>query len=109
MSKLAVDQAKPGCKPKGGSRKKRDDDPRGVRRHPSGVWAIRYNCGQGHVHKARIGPIKSDAIRDYHERRRKAHVDPSWCPVQARRQDEERVLAAKEREGRRITFRKFAK
>jgi hypothetical protein len=58
---------------KGGwSTKKRDAAPRGVRRHPSGVWGIRYVCGAGCPHKERVGPIKQDAIRAYHQRRARA-------------------------------------
>jgi hypothetical protein len=44
---------------KGGARKKRDAAPRGVKRHPSGVWAIRFCCGLGCVHKERVGPVRA--------------------------------------------------
>ena len=64
------------------SHQKRDDAPRGVRRHPSGVWAIRFTYGAGHLHKEKVGPIKSDAIRAYHARA--GHgltIRPGWCPA----------------------------
>ena len=52
------------------SRKKKDAAPRGVFKHPSGVWAIRYACGAGcEKHEERVGPLKSDAIRAHAARR----------------------------------------
>jgi site-specific recombinase XerD len=94
---------------KGGARKKRDPAPRGVRRHPSGAWAIRYCCGLGCVHKERVGPIKGDAIRAYHERRRRAHEEPGWCPRIERQHEQERTRAEQECEARRVTFRDYAR
>jgi hypothetical protein len=42
------------------TRKKKDKAPRGVFRHPSGDWAIRFFCGQGHKHlRAVSGSVKS--------------------------------------------------
>ena len=67
------------------SRRKKDDAPRGVRRHPSGGWAIRYTCGAGCLHKEKIGPLKSEAIQVYYERRGRALDTPGWCPVIERR------------------------
>lgn len=86
----------------GWSRKKKDSAPRGVRRHESGVWGIRYTCGAGHLHKEKIGPLKTDAIRAYHERRGRAHNEPRWCPAVERQ--ETRAHAARPR----LTFRQYA-
>jgi site-specific recombinase XerD len=111
MSSTATESAmqKDASNSKGGPRRKRDDAPRGVRRHPSGVWAIRYSCGRRCVHKERIGPIRGDAIRAYHDRRRRAHDEPGWCPTISRRQDEEQARAAQVKESRRRTFGQYAK
>lgn len=76
------------------SRRKKDPAPRGVFRHRSGVWAVRYTCGAGHVHQEKIGTLKSDAIGTYHERRAKAHDEPGWCPKVAQR--EARVASQQE-------------
>ena len=43
--------------------RKKDQAPRGVFRHRSGVWAVRFTCGAGHIHQERVGPLKSDAVR----------------------------------------------
>jgi integrase len=83
------------------SRKKKDNAPRGVFRHPSGVWAIRFTCGAGHLHKEKVGPLKSDAIRAYHDRRGRAHAESGWCPRVER--DEARVAATPA-----ITFTTYA-
>lgn len=93
---------------KGGPRKKRDNAPRGVRKHPSGVWAIRYSCGIGCVHKERIGPIKGDAVHAYHARRRRAHEELGWCLSVERSRQQERLRAEQERQARRLTFRAYA-
>jgi len=101
-------EANPTTKPRGGSRKKRDAAPRGVRRHPSGVWAIRYCCEVSCVHKERIGPLKGDAIRAYHDRRRRAHEEPGWCPSVERQRQQEQAEAAQVREAKRVTFGQYA-
>lgn len=93
--------------PRGRGRKV-DKAPPGVRRHPSGVWAIRYTCGAGHKHKERVGPIKQDAIRAYHDRRKRAHAEPGWCPRVECQQERERAQVERGRQARRITFRAFA-
>jgi integrase len=80
---------------------KHDDAPRGVRRHPSGVWAIRFTCGARHLHKEKVGPLKQDAIRAYHVRRARAHAEPGWCPRVERHQAERAAL-------QRVTFRAYA-
>jgi integrase len=86
------------------STKKRDKAPRGVFRHPSGVWAARFTCGAGHSHKEKVGPIKGDAIRAYHDRRARAHSEAGWCPAVER--SVARVRAAKSRA--RVTLREYA-
>lgn len=90
------------------SRRKKDAAPRGVFRHPSGVWAARYTCGAGHVHQEKVGPLKGDAVRTYHERRGRVHEEPGWCPAVERVQERERARAEREREERRITVRDYA-
>jgi site-specific recombinase XerD len=84
------------------SRKKKDAAPRGVRRHESGVWGIRFTCGAGHLHKEKIGARKGDAIRAYHARRARVHDEPGWCPLPER--ERARADAARPR----LTFRQYA-
>ena len=81
--------------------RKKDKAPRGVYRHRSGVWAIRYTCGAGHIHRQRVGPLKTDAKREHDDRRMRAQREPGWCPLIEVRQ-------AKERERGRVTFREYA-
>jgi integrase len=95
------------------SRKKKDAAPRGVFKHPSGMWAIRYACGAGCAkHEERVGPLKSDAIRAHAARRQRVHDDPTWCPTaeraSKRREAHERAQAEQERERSRVTFRQYA-
>src|SRR5882724_8892769 len=85
--------------------RKKDQAPRGVFRHPSGVWAVRFTCGAGHIHKERVGPLKSDAIRTYHDRRARAQDEPGWCPAVEREQARVDAEAAAVRERARITFK----
>jgi len=87
------------------SRKKKDAAPRGVFKHPSGAWAIRYTCGAGCLHKERVGPLKSDAVRIYHERRARVNAEPGWCPAIERHRARAAAQAA---EARRMTFRQYA-
>jgi site-specific recombinase XerD len=92
------------------SRKKKDAAPRGVFRHPSGVWAIRYACGAGcEKHEERVGPIKGDAIRAYHDRRARAHAEPGWCPAAERRAARDRAREEQARQRGRVTFEEYAK
>jgi len=56
--------------------KKKDDAPRGVFRHESGLWAIRFTCGAGHIHEERVGTVKSEAIQRHHARRGRALAEP---------------------------------
>jgi integrase len=91
------------------STKKKDPAPRGVYRHPSGDWAIRFTCGAGHIHKLRVGRVKSEAIRERDERRIRAQREPGWCPAIETQRERERVQAEQAREKARVTFRNYAK
>lgn len=86
----------------------RDAAPRGGFRHPSGVWAIRYTCGGGHIHKEKVGLLKGDAIRAYHNRRARAHEQAGCCPAVEREQARAHADAASARERARISFTRFA-
>ncbi len=88
------------------STRKRDPLPRGVFRHPSGVYAIRYTCSAGHVHQEKAGPIKSEAIRKHQERRSRAHDEPEWCPRSERRRA--RVEAEQRAATRPVTVEQYA-
>jgi site-specific recombinase XerD len=90
------------------STKKKDSAPRGVYRHASGGWAIRYTCGAGHIHKERVGRIKTDATDAHNERRGRARREPSWCPEIERRRERERAASDRAREKARITFGEYA-
>ena len=90
------------------STRKKDPAPRGVYRHPSGDWAIRFTCGAGHIHKQRVGRVKTDAIRERDERRVRAQREPGWCPTMEMVRERERVRDERAREERRITFRDYA-
>jgi site-specific recombinase XerD len=52
---------------------------------------------------------QGDAIRAYHERRRRAHEEAGWCPRIERQRDQERSRAEQERQARCMTFRDYAK
>jgi site-specific recombinase XerD len=90
------------------SRRKKDDAPRGVRRHPSGEWAIRFTCGAGHLHKEKVNSLKTDAIEVYHARRMRARHEPSWCPEAERKAERERVRAERAIAARRVRFSEYA-
>jgi integrase len=66
------------------STRKKDNAPRGVFRHESGLWAVRFTCGAGHIHEERVGTVKSEAIQRHHERRGRALGGPGWCPTPER-------------------------
>jgi len=84
------------------STKKKDAAPRGIFRHPSGDWGIRFSCGAGHIHQERIGRVKGDAKDAHAARRRHAREQPGWCPAVERE-------AARADAGRpRMTFRQYA-
>src|SRR5262245_4453939 len=89
------------------SRKKKDLAPRGVFRQPSGDWGIRFTCGAGHKHKQRVGPLKSEALRCYHERRNRAASSPGWCPSVDSRRAREQAKEAKKREQARLGFEDY--
>ena len=91
------------------STRKKDPAPRGIFRHRAGVWAARYTCGAGHIHQERVGRLKSDAIRVYHERRARVHDEPGWCPAIERRDARARARLEADRERRRVTFREYTK
>lgn len=91
--------------PRQRSTKKKDQAPRGVFRHRSGVWAVRYACGAGCAkHEEKVGPLKSDAIRVYHSRRARAVSEPGWCPRVERREAREHAQVERQRELARTTF-----
>jgi site-specific recombinase XerC len=92
----------------GWSTRKLDAAPRGLHRHESGGWAICFTCGAGHKHKEKVGPLKGDAVRVYHDRRRRAHDEPGWCPRVEARQERERVRAELAKARARVTFRDYA-
>ncbi len=99
----------PQPQPRSWSRKKKDRAPRGVFRHPSGVWAVRFTCGAGCAkHEERVGPIKSDAVAVYHARRARALATPGWCPSIERLQAREQARQEQARERARLTFRLYA-
>src|SRR5437773_7924190 len=63
---------------------KKDNAPRGVFRHESGLWAIRFTCGAGHIHEERVGTVKTEAIQRHHDRRGRALGEAGWCPAPER-------------------------
>jgi integrase len=89
-------------------RKKDSDAPRGVYRHASGGWAIRYTCSAGCKHKERTGPLKSEATRRYYEQRNRAKREPGWCPNAERQKAREQVQTERARQKARVTFRAYA-
>src|SRR2546422_8935526 len=91
------------------STKKKDPAPRGVYRNPSGDWAIRFTCGAGHIHKQRVGRVKTDAIRERDERRIRAQREPGWCPLVEVQHARTRAKEAQRRERARVTFADHAK
>jgi len=90
------------------STRKKDAAPRGVYRHPSGKWAVRYTCGAGHIHKEKTGSLKSEAERIYHERRNRAQREPGWCPRVEAERERRRVHTDQARERARVTFKEYA-
>jgi integrase len=76
--------------------------------HPSGAWGIRYVCGAGHIHKEKVGTLKSEAIRRYHERRGRSHREPGWCPTIEHQREREHAESERETESRRLGFRAYA-
>src|SRR5437762_6889177 len=90
------------------SRRKKDPAPRGVFRHPSGDWAIRFTCGAGHKHKERIGRVKTDAKDALDARRARVRQQPGWCPTVETQHAKERSRAEQKRQAARVSFREYA-
>jgi integrase len=65
-----------------------------------------FTCGAGHIHQERVGPLKSDAVRVYHERRARALDTLRWCPAAERQEARDQARAA---QARRVTFREYAR
>ena len=86
------------------STRKKDPAPRGVYRHPSGDWAIRFTCGAGHIHKQRVGRVKTDAISERNERHVRAQREPGWCPQVEAQRARSQAREAQRRERSRVTF-----
>lgn len=87
---------------------KKDKAPRGVFRDSRDAWKIRFTCGAGHIHEQKVGRLKEQAVDTYHERRKKTHDDPGWCPRVERRRKREEERAKQEVEMRRMTFKEYA-
>ena len=87
------------------SNQKKDKAPRGVFTHPSGDWAIRYQCGLGHVHEEKIGRDKTQAKDEHAARRLRVRQDPAWCP---RAERVEARAAAERQAAQRVTVKQYA-
>jgi integrase len=87
------------------SRRKKDRASKGVYRRPNGVWAIRFTCGAGHLHKERVGKLKGDAEREHDSRRLRAQREAGWCPVAERQAVAE---AGRRDAAKNITVRQWA-
>ena len=86
------------------STRKKDVAPRGVYRHRSGMWAIRFTCGAGHIHKEQVGRVKSEAIDWRNERRARSRREPGWCPLVEARRARDQAKESKRREQARVSF-----
>lgn len=64
---------------------------------PPGTW-----------HKEKVGPLKGDAIRAYHDRRARAHAEVGWCPATERDNARAQAVAVAARERARIAFKAYA-
>jgi integrase len=85
--------------------RKKDKAPRGLFRHASGEWAIRFTCGAGHVHEEKIGRDKTQAKDAHAARRLRVRQDPTWCP---RAERHEAKAEAKRQAAERVTVREYA-
>ncbi len=85
--------------------RKKDKAPRGLFRHASGEWGIRYQCAAGHVHEEKIGRDKTQAKDAHAARRLRVRQDPAWCPRAERR---EARATAERRAAERLTVRQYA-
>jgi integrase len=90
------------------STRKKDAAPRGVFRHPSGAWAIRFTCGAGHVHEEKVSRIKEDAKDTHAERRGRARSQPGWCPAAERVRARAQARSEAERERQQVAFKDYA-
>src|SRR5262249_14327342 len=59
-------------------------------------------------HEERVGPLKTDAVRAYHDRRARAHSEPGWCPAVERRAAREQARRELARQRGRMTFDEYA-
>ena len=84
------------------STRKKDVAPRGVYRHRSGMWAIRFTCGAGHIHKEQVGRVKSEAIDWRNERRARSRREPG--PLVEARRARDQAKESKRREQARVSF-----
>ena len=84
------------------STRKKDVAPRGVYRHRSGMWAIRFTCGAGHIHKEQVGRVKSEAINWRNERRARSRREPG--PLVEARRARDQAKESKRREQARVSF-----
>ncbi|MGH7393497.1 MAG: tyrosine-type recombinase/integrase [Candidatus Rokuibacteriota bacterium] len=60
------------------------------------------------MHKEKVGPLKSAAIRVYHDRRARAHAEAGWCPAVERQHARAQAEVEAARERTRISFKAFA-
>ena len=74
----------------------------------SAPFDVASHSEERHIHEETVGPLKSDAIRVYHERRARAHAEPRWCPTAVRREARAAAQAREAEEARRISFRQYA-
>jgi integrase len=82
--------------------------PRGLSRI-DGQWRITFTCGAGHIHRERVGKLKSVAEPLYHEWRNRAKKEPGWCPRAEARRARERAAEEQARERARVLFATYAR
>jgi len=68
------------------------------------MWAIRFTCGAGHIHKEQVGRVKTDAMDIRNERRARGHREPGWCPLKESQQARAQAKEAQRRERARVSF-----
>src|SRR5439155_3486307 len=64
--------------------------------------------GAGHIHKERVGRVKSNAKDAHDERRARSRREPGWCPTVERQEAKSRAVAEIARQRARITLRAYA-
>lgn len=89
------------------SRRKKDDAPRGVFRHISGVWGVRYTCAAGCIHEEKVNPLKGDAVERYYERRKRARNEPGWCPTAERTARRQQEAERRQQAAQAVTVRQY--